>query len=141
MVWNSTEILNALYGGLFIGFAATIFILWNGRIAGISGVFAGLFHRASLKQAWRWAFIAGLLISPWVYSQFAPLPQIQLHADTAMTIIAGLLVGVGTRLGNGCTSGHGVCGIARFSKRSIVATLMFMSTGILTVFVLSNLQG
>lgn len=141
MVWNLTEVLNAFYGGLLIGLAATIFILFNGRIAGISGVFAGLLRTPDNLQAWRWAFITGLLLAPWVYSQFSPLPFITLQAGLWMTILAGLLVGIGTRLGNGCTSGHGVCGIARFSKRSICATLTFMGTGILTVFVLSILRG
>ncbi len=141
MVWNPTEVLNALYGGLLIGLAATMFILINGRIAGISGVFAGLFRTSSYQQAWRWAFIGGLLLAPWVYSRFAPLPNITLQAGSWMTILAGLLVGTGTRLGNGCTSGHGVCGIARLSKRSIYATLTFIGTGILTVFILSVLRG
>ncbi len=141
MVWNLTQVLNAFYGGLLIGLAATIFLLINGRIAGISGLFAGLLHAKNSLQAWRWAFIAGLLIAPWVYVQFAPLPAITLQTGSWMTVVAGLLVGVGTRLGNGCTSGHGVCGIARLSKRSIVATLTFIGTGILTVLLSTILQG
>lgn len=141
MVWNLTEVLNALYGGLLIGLAATVFIVFNGRIAGISGVFAGLLRTPDNQQAWRWAFIAGLLFAPWIYTQFSPLPNITLQAGSWMTVLAGLLVGIGTRLGNGCTSGHGVCGIARLSKRSIVATLTFIGAGILTVFILSIVRG
>lgn len=141
MLWNLTEVLNALYGGLLIGLAATLFILLNGRIAGISGIFAGLLRAQHVRQTWRWAFIAGLLIAPFVYRQFSPLPSITLQTSVWMTVLAGLLVGIGTRLGNGCTSGHGVCGIARLSTRSMIATLTFMSTGILTVFLTSFLQG
>lgn len=141
MLWNLTEVLNALYGGLLIDLAATLFILLNGRIAGISGIFAGLLRAQHVRQTWRWAFIAGLLIAPFVYRQFSPLPSITLQTSVWMTVLAGLLVGIGTRLGNGCTSGHGVCGIARLSTRSMIATLTFMSTGILTVFLTSFLQG
>jgi len=141
MIWKQTEVLNALYGGLLIGLAATLFILINGRIAGISGIFAGLLRSPDNQQPWRWAFIGGLIVAPFVYTLFSPLPTITLQAGTWMTVIAGLLVGIGTRLGNGCTSGHGVCGIARLSKRSIVATLTFMATGILTVSLLRIWQG
>lgn len=141
ILWDMTANLHALTGGLLIGLAASIFILFNGRIAGISGVFAGLLSNATIKQGWRIAFLIGLILAPILYIQFFTLPSVTLKASPSLTILAGLLVGVGTRLGNGCTSGHGVCGIARLSKRSIIATMTFMLTGMLTVYVTQHMIG
>lgn len=139
ILWDTTEALNALYGGLLIGLAVVIYLLCNGRIAGISGIVASCFNKANIHRFWSVAFIAGLILSPFVYQYFAPLPDVTLAADLPTTIIAGLLVGIGTRLGNGCTSGHGVCGVARLSVRSIVATIVFISTGIITVWLMHHL--
>jgi uncharacterized membrane protein YedE/YeeE len=141
ILWNTTSVLNALYGGLLIGLAASLLILFNGRIAGISGILGGLLRPQPGGVAWRVCFLLGLIISPLVYSTFAPLPTIELKADSNLLIIAGLLVGFGTRLGNGCTSGHGVCGMARLSTRSIVATVTFMIAGIITVFIMRTMVG
>lgn len=141
ILWDTTSALNALYGGLLIGLAASLLILFNGRIAGISGILGGLLTPQPGGVAWRVLFLVGLIISPLVYSTFAPLPTIELKADSNLLIIAGLLVGFGTRLGNGCTSGHGVCGMARLSTRSIVATVTFMIAGIITVFIMRTMVG
>ncbi len=126
--------LSALLGGLLIGVSASIMILMNGRIAGISGILGGISgaHRADIP--WRVAFIAGLVGSPLLYALVqSPMPPI-LSVSNLQIVAGGLLVGVGSRFGSGCTSGHGVCGIARLSKRSIVATMIFMASGIATVY-------
>jgi uncharacterized membrane protein YedE/YeeE len=128
----------ALAGGILIGIAAAMLVLLNGRIAGISGIAGGLFRPAAGDIGWRLAFIGGLVAAPLVHALFLPLPTIQVDAGTATLVIAGLLVGVGTRYGSGCTSGHGVCGISRLSARSIVATLAFMGAGFATVFVVRH---
>ena len=115
--------------------------MFNGRIAGISGIAWGAFSRQA-DGAWRWLFLAGLVIGPLVYhgvsGQAAPPPS---GAPWWLVIIAGVLVGYGTRLGSGCTSGHGVCGLGRLSVRSLAATITFMATGIITVFILRHLLG
>ncbi len=133
---------SALLGGLLIGGAAAMFVLLNGRIAGISGVIGGLLGTLRRRQwgdvAWRLAFIAGLLAAPAVLGLVHTLPTPRIAASTAGLIVAGLLVGFGTRLGSGCTSGHGVCGLARLSPRSLAATLLFMGAGFATVFVLRH---
>lgn len=126
--------LSALLGGILIGVSASIMILMNGRIAGISGILGGISgaHRADIP--WRVAFIAGLVGSPLLYALVqSPVPPI-LSVSNLQIVAAGLLVGVGSRFGSGCTSGHGVCGIARLSKRSIIATMIFMASGIATVY-------
>jgi len=123
--WHSFTPWSALAGGVLIGTAAAMFVLLNGRIAGISGVLGGLLRPTRGDVAWRVAFLAGLVGSPFVYALFAKLPTPQIAADDVALVVAGLLVGVGTRYGSGCTSGHGVCGISRLSPRSIVATLVF----------------
>ncbi|MBC7704779.1 MAG: YeeE/YedE family protein, partial [Rhodoferax sp.] len=115
--------------------------LLNGRIAGISGVIGGLFKPVKGDLAWRIAFVLGLLVAPLVYVQVAILPALQIDAHFATLIAAGLLVGVGTRYGSGCTSGHGVCGLARLSPRSICATALFMVAGFATVFVVRHVVG
>jgi uncharacterized membrane protein YedE/YeeE len=136
--WSAFTPWSALAGGVLIGVAAAMFVLINGRIAGISGVLGGLLRPRQGDVAWRIAFIAGLVVAPLVYGLFTALPALRIDAGTAGLIVAGLLVGVGTRYGGGCTSGHGVCGIARLSPRSIVATLAFMVAGFATVFVLRH---
>lgn len=133
--------LTASAGGALIGVAATIFILVNGRIAGISGILGGLLRPTAGDTLWRVAFVLGLIMAPVLYGVFAELPAIQIDSGFPALIIAGLLVGVGTRYGSGCTSGHGICGISRLSPRSLVATLSFMAAGFATVFVLRHLLG
>lgn len=131
----------SLAGGTLIGLAATLFILLNGRIAGISGVVGGLLRPAKGDVLWRVSFIAGLVIAPVLFQAAFEQPDIQIDASTLTLIVAGLLVGVGTRYGSGCTSGHGVCGLSRRSPRSLVATAAFMASGFLTVFVIRHLLG
>ena len=133
--WNHFTPWPALAGGALIGLAAALFLLLNGRIAGISGVLGGLFKPASGDIAWRMAFVLGMVGAPLVYGLFAVLPTPQIEASNAALVAAGLLVGVGTRYGSGCTSGHGVCGLSRLSPRSLVATACFMGAGFATVFV------
>ncbi len=139
--WNTFTPWSTLAGGLLIGLAATMFALLNGRIAGISGVIGGLLKPARGDIAWRAAFILGLVGAPLVYMLFAVLPTLQIDAGYGALAVAGLLVGVGTRYGAGCTSGHGVCGLSRLSPRSLVATATFMAAGFLTVFVIRHLFG
>ena len=129
----------ALAGGLLIGLAAAVFVLFNGRIAGISGILGGLLKPRRGDIGWRLAFIGGLVGAPVIYSLFWRLPDIHIEANPATLIIAGLIVGFGTRIGSGCTSGHGVCGISRLSPRSIAATLTFMAMGSITVFLVRHL--
>jgi uncharacterized membrane protein YedE/YeeE len=129
----------ALAGGLLIGLAAAVFVLFNGRIAGISGILGGLIKPRSGDIGWRLAFTGGLIGAPVIYSLFWRLPDIHIEANPVTLIIAGLIVGFGTRIGSGCTSGHGVCGISRLSPRSIVATFTFMATGFVTVFLVRHL--
>ncbi len=129
----------ALAGGLLIGAAATMLLLLNGRIAGISGIVGGLFRPKAGDLIWRLAFVLGLLAAPLAYRIFATLPTPRIDASTGVLIAAGLLVGLGTRYGSGCTSGHGVCGLSRLSLRSLAATLSFMAAGVATVFVVRHL--
>jgi len=129
----------AVAGGLLIGAASGLYMLLNGRIAGISGIIGRIVDRRTLECASPLAFLLGLIAAPWLGRLSAPLPAVTIEASPPMLIAAGLLVGFGTRYGSGCTSGHGVCGISRGSARSIVATLTFMSLGFLTVFLLRHL--
>jgi uncharacterized membrane protein YedE/YeeE len=129
----------SLAGGLLLGVAAASFILLNGRVLGISGILAGLVRPRRGDAGWRLAFLAGLLVAPSVWALFAPAVQPRFPAGPVLLVVAGLLVGWGTREGSGCTSGHGVCGLARLSPRSLVATLAFMATGFATVFVVRHL--
>ena len=133
--WTNFTPLSALIGGVMIGVAAAAFALLNGRIAGVSGILGGLLRPAPGDTAWRAAFVAGLLAAPWAYAAAARLPESTIEASWPVVVVAGLLVGIGTRYGSGCTSGHGVCGIARLSRRSVVATACFMAAGFATVFV------
>jgi uncharacterized membrane protein YedE/YeeE len=129
----------SLAGGLLIGLAAALFVLFNGRIAGISGILGGMLSLPKGDTAWRVAFLLGLVLAPLAYVLVHPLPAVQVDAGTGTLVAAGLLVGIGTRYGSGCTSGHGVCGLSRLSPRSLVATLAFMLAGFATVFVVRHL--
>lgn len=131
--------VSALAGGLMIGAAAALYLLLNGRIAGISGMLGRLIDPAATDRASPLAFLVGLIAAPWLWRLVAPLPPVTVSASNAMLIVAGLLVGFGTRYGSGCTSGHGVCGLSRGSARSWVATVTFMAFGLLTVFLLRHL--
>ena len=139
--WNAFTPWAALAGGVIIGVATAVFVLFNGRIAGISGVLGGLLRPEREDISWRVAFIAGLLGAPLLYAAFTQLPQPQIDAGYGALVVAGLLVGIGTRLGSGCTSGHGVCGISRLSRRSLVATAAFMLSGFATVFLVRHVIG
>nr|WP_315428583.1 YeeE/YedE family protein [uncultured Albidiferax sp.] len=141
MDWNHFTPLASLAGGALIGLAAAMFVLLNGRIAGISGVLGGLLAPKRGDIAWRLAFVIGLVGAPLVYLLFAALPTPQIDAGYGTLVLAGLLVGVGTRYGSGCTSGHGVCGLSRLSPRSLVATAAFMAAGFATVFVVRHVLG
>lgn len=130
---------SAAAGGVLIGLAAAMFVLVNGRIAGISGIIGGLLRPTLPELGWRVAFIAGLVVAPTLYGAFVYLPSLKIDANYSMLIVAGLLVGVGTRYGAGCTSGHGVCGLSRLSPRSLVATLLFTAAGAATVYFVRHL--
>lgn len=135
--------LRAAGGGLLIGLAAGAMIIFNGRIAGISGVLGGLlFNPAPGDRRWRSMFIGGLILGATILTTlYTTLPPAKLQTGWLGMAIAGLIVGYGTRMGSGCTSGHGVCGIARVSTRSILATVTFMAFGVITVFVMRHLMG
>lgn len=140
--WNHFTPSAALAGGLLIGLAAALLLSFNGRIAGISGIMGGLLARPRAEEfGWRAAFVLGLLLAPALYRLFADLPESRIDADWATLVAAGLMVGYGSRLGSGCTSGHGVCGLSRLSPRSLVATLTFMAAGFVTVFVARHVLG
>ena len=139
--WNNFTPWTALAGGALIGLATAIFILFNGRIAGITGILGGLIRPKLQDIGWRIAFIVGLILSPAIWKLFGTLPAIEIEVGNALLAIAGLIVGISTRYGSGCTSGHGVCGISRLSPRSIIATLAFMASGFLTVYVVRHLAG
>ncbi|CAH9018422.1 YeeE/YedE family protein [Candidatus Nitrosacidococcus sp. I8] len=138
--WNAFTPWTALGGGILIGIAAGMFLFFNGRIAGISGIVGGLLTPTRYDFAWRIAFISGLIVSPLLlsYTGFI-LININIDAGYIALITAGLLVGIGTRLGSGCTSGHGVCGLSRLSPRSLVATLTFMIAGFATVYFIRHI--
>lgn len=131
--------ISSLIGGALIGLAAALLLLLNGRIAGVSGILGGLIERGTTDRGERLAFIGGLLGGPVLFALVLQRPAITLDASAITLIAAGLLVGYGTRLGGGCTSGHGVCGIARLSPRSLIATAVFMAAGIVTVYVMRHL--
>jgi uncharacterized membrane protein YedE/YeeE len=131
----------SLAGGVLIGLASAMFVLLNGRIAGISGILGGLLRPLRGDAWWRVAFLLGLVGAPILFGLFTPLPVTRTEASAFVLIAAGLLVGIGTRYGAGCTSGHGVCGLSRGSTRSLVATVSFMAAGFVTVFVVRHLVG
>jgi uncharacterized membrane protein YedE/YeeE len=134
--------VSAAIGGALIGISAVLLWLANGRIAGISGIVGGLWKPRSDDITWRVAFIAGLIAAPLVYAwATGSLPRISVSVPPLIVIAGGLLVGFGTRLGGGCTSGHGVCGFARLSPRSVVATALFMATAVVTSFLLRHVIG
>jgi uncharacterized protein len=137
--WANFTPWTSLAGGMLIGLATAMFLFFNGRIAGISGIVGGLLRPVRGDMAWRIVFLSGLLVSPFIFGMLAPLPDVQVDAETGTLIAAGLLVGVGTRFGSGCTSGHGVCGLSRRSPRSMVATAAFMFAGFVTVYVVRHL--
>jgi uncharacterized membrane protein YedE/YeeE len=136
--WTSFTPWSALIGGVIIGLAAAMLALFNGRVAGISGIVGGLLRPSFPDLTWRAAFVAGLVIAPMLYAMVATLPPIVIESGYTVIVIAGLLVGIGTRYGAGCTSGHGVCGLSRFSLRSVVATGVFMLAGFATVYVVRH---
>jgi len=132
--------IHGLLGGMLIGAAAVLLFWFNGRIMGVSGITSGLLTKPTKESWWRCAFITGLVLGGWLYQLKYPV-EVLIDASWALLIIAGFLVGFGTVLGSGCTSGHGICGIARLSKRSIVATIVFMAVGVLTVWIKKILGG
>ena len=129
----------ALAGGLMLGLAAALFILVNGRILGISGIVGGLLRPKAGDMGWRIAFVLGMLVAPALYSVLSGPVSATVDAGWGTVVLAGLLVGIGTRFGAGCTSGHGVCGLSRLSPRSLIATLAFMGAGFVTVFLVRHL--
>jgi hypothetical protein len=131
---------SALAGGALIGLAASLLIALNGRIAGISGLLAGALEGGEGRGE-KALFILGLVLAPLLRQGFAELPAVQLDSSAVLLGLAGLLVGFGSRYGAGCTSGHGVCGLARLSPRSLLATLCFMASGFVTVFILRHVWG
>jgi len=139
LAWNAFTPWPALAGGLLTGLAAAMFVLLNGRIAGISGILGGLLKPVRGDAGWRVAFVAGLIGAPWAYAAFSALPRVQVDAGYGVLAAAGLLVGIGTRYGAGCTSGHGVCGLSRLSPRSLAATAAFMAAGFAVVFLVRHL--
>jgi uncharacterized membrane protein YedE/YeeE len=144
IAWNAFTPWASLAGGLLIGLSAALYLLGDGRVAGIAGIVASplramLARRSMAPERTRLLFIAGLLLAPWLWRLGAPLPLARVDVGPLGLVVAGLLVGVGVRLGNGCTSGHGVCGLSRLSLRSLANVLAFMGAGAATVFVLRHL--
>ena len=139
--WNAFTPWPALGGGVLIGLAAALYVLLNGRIAGVSGVLGGLLRPHPTDIAWRLAFIGGLVLTPVLFWLAGHSQMIPIDTGYGALILAGLLVGAGTRFGSGCTSGHGVCGLSRLSPRSLVATATFMVAGFATAFVIRHLLG
>jgi len=137
--WMHFTPWTSLAGGVLLGLASALFIVLNGRVLGISGILGGLIRPRAGDTRWRVAFILGLLVAPTVWAWFAPPVAPRIDAGCGMLVLAGLLVGWGTRYGSGCTSGHGVCGLSRRSPRSLVATLAFMGAGFATVLVVRHL--
>jgi uncharacterized protein len=136
--WQAFSPWPALAGGLLIGLAAALFVLLNGRVAGISGILGGLLRPVRGDVGWSLAFIAGLIGAPLLYALVAAWPTPRIEAGFGTLALAGLIVGIGTRYGAGCTSGHGVCGLSRLSLRSLAATLAFMGAGFATVYLLRH---
>ena len=144
--WNAFTPWHALAGGLLIGLASALFVLGNGRIAGIAGIVASPLRalvagKSLAPERTRLLFLLGLALAPWAWRLVAPLPPGPVDVGLLGLVAAGLLVGIGVRMGNGCTSGHGVCGLSRLSVRSLANVLAFMGAGFATVFVLRHLLG
>ncbi len=136
--WNNFTPWASLAGGALLGIAAAMLMFFNGRIAGISGIVGGLVKPRLHDVSWRIAFITGLIIAPLLWQIFSALPPILINTSNTLLVVSGLLVGIGTRFGAGCTSGHGVCGISRLSLRSLIATLSFMFAGFVTVYIVRH---
>ncbi|ENV44146.1 YeeE/YedE family protein [Acinetobacter schindleri] len=134
------DFLIAFIGGLMLGLSVVGYLYVNGRIAGISGLIGQVLNSKTMFKTPAIWFLSGLILTPFIYGLFVQ-PEIELNASPLMMIVAGLLVGFGTRLGSGCTSGHGICGISRLSKRSIVATMTFMFAGFVTVYIIRHITG
>jgi len=140
--WLSFTPIPSLLGGIILGVAAALYVLFHGRILGISGIISGLLRPKSGDRAWRMALILGLLTAPLLAALLFEIhPIVEVEADWLAVVIAGLLVGFGTQYSSGCTSGHGICGLSRLSPRSLVATVSFMTAGFLIVFVLRHVIG
>lgn len=139
--WANFTPGSALLGGALIGLATAAFVLLNGRVAGISGMLAAVWQRNDGGRAEKLLFLLGMIAAPLLWALVQELPAIQYQGGWLQLVIAGLLVGCGTRYSSGCTSGHGVCGLSRLSPRSMVATLSFMAAGFVTVFLLRHLLG
>ena len=137
--WNHFTPWASLAGGVLLGLASAIFILVNGRILGISGIVGGLLRPTAGDAGWRISFVLGMLAAPVLYALVVGAVPATVDAGWGTVALAGLLVGVGTRFGSGCTSGHGICGLSRLSPRSLAATLVFMAAGFAIVFVLRHL--
>ncbi|MFZ0024023.1 YeeE/YedE family protein [Acinetobacter sp.] len=134
------DFLIAFIGGLMLGLSVVGYLYVNGRIAGISGLIGQVLNSKTMFKTPAIWFLSGLIITPFIYGLFVQ-PEIELNASPLMMIVAGLLVGFGTRLGSGCTSGHGICGISRLSKRSIIATMTFMFAGFVAVYIIRHITG
>lgn len=139
--WVHFSPVSATGGGLLIGLSASLLWLGLGRIAGISGIVGGAFGAKGSDLDWRLAFVIGLIVAPIVYGLAIGAPLVQITTRPEIVLSSGLLVGFGTQLGSGCTSGHGVCGIARLSPRSMIATLLFMASGFVTTYLLRHVVG
>ena len=136
--WPRFTPWTALIGGMLIGLTTALLVLLGGRIAGISGILGGLLRPQQGDTAWRLLFLGGIVLAPLAWQLCAALPGVRIDADAGTLVLAGLLVGIGTRYGAGCTSGHGVCGVARLSPRSLVATALFVAAGFFTVWLLRH---
>ena len=136
--WNHFTPWASLSGGILLGLASALFILVNGRILGISGIVGGLFRPRAGDVGWRLTFVLGMLTAPLLYAAVVGLPAVRIDAGWATLLVAGVMVGFGTRYGSGCTSGHGVCGLSRLSPRSLAATLAFMAAGFVTVYLMRH---
>ena len=132
--WNHFTPMTSFSGGILLGLAAAFFILVNGRVLGISGILGGVLRPRPADAGWRLAFLLGVLAAPLVCRLLATVPEARIDAGWITLVVAGVLVGAGTRYGSGCTTGHGVCGLSRLSPRSLVATLTFMGAGVVTVY-------
>ena len=140
--WLSFTPIPSLLGGMILGLAAALYIFLHGRILGISGIVAGLLHPKVTDWAWRLSLVLGLISAPFLAALFfGIIPIVEIDSSWLAIVIAGLLVGFGAQYGSGCTSGHGICGLARLSPRSLVATLAFMSAGFVMVFIIRHLVG
>jgi uncharacterized membrane protein YedE/YeeE len=139
--WTHFTPWSSLAGGVLIGLAAAMLLVVSGKIAGISGIAGGLLRPVRGDVGWRIAFLLGLVVAPLAFALLAPLPAVQVEAGYPALIVAGLLVGFGTRYGAGCTSGHGICGLSRRSPRSLAATAAFMAAGFATVYIIRHLVG